>query len=40
MILRRQRDHAADNGDLGRANLFGGILSDVVADDEQSSSFS
>ena len=38
-ILRRQRDHAADNGDAGRANLFEVILSDVV-DEGESSSFS
>ena len=28
-ILRRQRDHAADHGQSDRAELFGGLLSDV-----------
>jgi len=38
-ILRRQRDRAADDNDLDRANLFDGLLSDI-ADDRPSSSFS
>jgi len=38
-ILRRQRDDAADRCDLGRANVFAGLLSDI-SDDGPSSSFS
>lgn len=38
-ILRRQRDDAADRCDLGRANVFDGLLSDI-SDDAPSSSFS
>jgi hypothetical protein len=29
-ILRRQREHAGDHGDLDRANLFDGLLADIT----------
>ncbi len=38
-ILRRQREHAGDHGDLERANLFDGLLSNIT-DEGPSSSFS